>query len=391
MACSRTKLLSTSALKVASSRVGPGSRVATGGVALLPIGARVREGWLRPGRGTPEPTEQATQPKAWHGPSMPGVATTPSRRLPLVAAARARVDVGIVSWNTRDLTLAAVEHVLQQANEIDLRVLVRDNGSTDGTAEALALRFPDVILDVGDNVGFAAGVNALVRLSQAPWFLTLNSDAWPEAHALHRLVEVGRRHPAAAAIAPLVLRPDGALEHTTHPFPSLRVAALTGLGAQRVIGSASARAMCLPGAWPHDEERQVDWAVGAALLLRRDALDQIGAFDESFFMYAEDLEWGWRAAHAGWETWFTPEAVVRHVGNASGVRRFGSKRDQVAITNANAVVRRYLGGPSAAAWRALNALGAFRMAVRSLRRHNRSTARFWLRQVPAHLGRRPGR
>ena len=292
-----------------------------------------------------------------------------------------RVDVGIVTWNTRELTLQALERLLQSSGDVDLRVLVRDNGSSDGTADAIRERFPQVEVDVGDNVGFAAGVNALLARSEAPWFVTLNSDAWPEPGALRRLVAAGEAHPRAAVVAPLLLRPDGALEESAHPLPSLATAAVTGAGLERVLR----RRWGLSG-WGHDVERQVGWAVGAALLLRREAVAELGGLDASLFMYAEDLEWCWRARRAGWEVWFTPSAVVRHVGNASGEQRFGLDRDRVAITNANAIARRYL-GRRAVLWQLLNALGALRWVARAGLGGDLALVRYWWRQVPAHLGR----
>src|SRR3954454_14072682 len=142
---------------------------------------------------------------------------------------RPRVDVGIVVWNTRDLTLSAIARLETAADDVDLRVLVRDNGSTDGSADAIRAAFPHVTVTEGDNVGFARGVNSLLAISDAPWFVTLNSDAWPEPGALGRMVAAAEGAPRAAAVAPLLLRPDGELEHGTHPLPSIPVAAVTAL------------------------------------------------------------------------------------------------------------------------------------------------------------------
>ena len=280
---------------------------------------------------------------------------------------RPRVDVGIVCWNTRDLTLDAIARLIAASPDVDLRVLVRDNGSTDGTARAVADRFPELTLEVGDNVGFARGVNALLERSDAPWFVTLNSDAWPEPGALRRLVDVAVAQPRAAAVAPALLRPDGTPEPSAYDLPSLR-------GAVRSAVRPRAASPAAAG--------EVGWAVGAALLLRRSALDAIGGFDPTLFMYAEDLDWCWRARRAGWQVWFAPDAVVRHVGNASGVQRWGDRRESVAIVNANLVVRRYLGPVRGGAWQAVNALGA----VRAGTTRDRDRRNHWWRQVPAHLG-----
>jgi GT2 family glycosyltransferase len=296
-----------------------------------------------------------------------------------------RVDVGIVSWNTRELTLTAIGRLLDASRDVDLKVLLRDNGSTDGTVGAVRARYPDVDIDAGENVGFARGVNCLLARSSAPWFLTLNSDAWPEPGAVRTMVEVGAATPRAAAVAPLLCRPAGDVEPSVHALPSLRLAAVTALGAGPLLGARRARDWCLPPHWAHDRERDVGWAVGAALLLRREALDEIGGLDDGLFMYGEDLDWCWRAARAGWQVVFTPRAVVRHVGNASGAQRYGESRERVAIGNANAVVRRHLGARGLP-WQGLNALGALRRAAVAAARRDRDLARFWWRQVPAHLG-----
>src|SRR3954463_2202202 len=141
---------------------------------------------------------------------------------------RPRVDVGVVTWNTRDLTVQALRHLLDTDQGVDVRVLVRDNGSSDGTPEAIAADVPEAVLDVGpENLGFARGVNRLIEKSDAPWFLALNSDAWPQQGAIGRMVRAAEEHTNAAAVAPRLERPDGKLEHSTQSFPSLVMAVRT--------------------------------------------------------------------------------------------------------------------------------------------------------------------
>src|SRR3954469_10556844 len=94
---------------------------------------------------------------------------------------RVRVDVGVVTWNTRDLTVEALRRLLDTDQGCDLRVLVHDNASSDGTPDAVRQRVPEALVEESpDNLGFAAGVNRLLGRSDAPWFLALNSDAWPK-------------------------------------------------------------------------------------------------------------------------------------------------------------------------------------------------------------------
>ena len=300
---------------------------------------------------------------------------------------RARVDVGIVTWNTAALTVEALRHLRESDQGCDLRVLVWDNASSDGTADAIRGAFPDIdVTESRENLGFAGGVNRLLGRSDAPWFLALNSDAWPEPGAIGTLVETAEAHARAALVAPRLERPDGELEHSTHPFPSLRIARLYAAGGSSRLAVEDARALLLEPAWQHDEARPVDWAVAAAWLMRRSAVDEIGPLDESFFMYAEDLEWCWRARQRGWEILFEPAAVVRHVGDASGAQaRDQRARMALYLRNTNRFYRRAHGWFDATAYRALNAVACGRLAVSSRRRGDRGRASFWLAQARVHL------
>jgi GT2 family glycosyltransferase len=279
-----------------------------------------------------------------------------------MAVSGTAIDVAIVTWNTRESTLKAIEAVLADATD-EVRVLVRDNASSDGTAEAIAAAFPQVELDVGErNLGFAGGVNTILRRSHAPWVLLLNSDAWPEPGALREMVACGQRHPKAAAVTPRLLRPDGSPEVAAWPFPSIRVTARAGRRSYDPLGA-------------HRTEHRVDWAVGAALLIRRTALEQVGELDESLFMYGEDLDWCWRAREAGWEIWLAPEAVVRHVGNASGVQRYGDLQAARWIPNSIVVYRRRHSAVATYAWQLVNAIGSMHAARRARRSGNEEHAR----------------
>jgi N-acetylglucosaminyl-diphospho-decaprenol L-rhamnosyltransferase len=295
-----------------------------------------------------------------------------------------RVDVGVVTWNTRDLTVSALRRLLDTDQCADLRLFVHDNASEDGTADAVREQVPEAdVVSWPDNLGFAAAVNKLLARAESPWFLMLNSDAWPNPGAIGRMVDAALRHPRAAAIAPRLERPDGSLEHGTHPFPSVRIAVASALP----LRNAWAERHALHSAWRHDRERRVDWAVGAALLLRQSAVAEIGGLDESFFMYVEDLEWCHRAAERGWEVWFTPDAVVVHVGNASGKAKYGGSRSAVWIANTYRFYRRHHSRAGTVAYRLVNAAGAVVAALRAHARRDRAAAQYWWRQVPLHLRR----
>jgi N-acetylglucosaminyl-diphospho-decaprenol L-rhamnosyltransferase len=285
-----------------------------------------------------------------------------------------RVDVGVVTWNSAEVTPDALRRTLDADTDgLIASLLVHDNASTDGTPERISDEVPEAEVEVSaGNLGFAAGVNRIIERSSAPWLLLLNPDAWLEPQALARLVDAAERSESIAGVAPRIESPDGALEESTHPFPSLRVAALSALGLRRVVQ------------WPHDEARQVDWAIGAALLLRRRAIEDIGGFDERYFMYAEDLDWCWRARQRGWAIHLEPSAVVRHIGNVSGDKRFGASRDAIAIGNAIRFYRASHGRAAAAAWRTLNAVGTARLGVVARIRRDPAGAAYWMRHARAY-------
>ncbi len=292
----------------------------------------------------------------------------------------------MVTWNTRDLSVSALRALLDTDQGVELRVLVRDNASSDGTPEAIRAEVPEAELDAGrENLGFGAAMNTLIARSTAPWFFCLNSDAWPDPGALATLVAAAQAHPRAAAIAPRLERPDGELELSTLPFPSARIAAVLDLGLHRFMSPQHKADLLLEGWWRHDRPRAVDWAVGAALLFPRAALEVVGGFDERFFMYAEDLEWGWRAHRLGYETWFEPAAIVRHVGNASGEQSYSWRRTEAYLRNTHRFYRSAHGIPAAALYRGLEAIGsASRWLHYSLARQP-DLASAWKHRVKVHL------
>jgi GT2 family glycosyltransferase len=298
---------------------------------------------------------------------------------------RYKVDLCVVTWNTGEFTAPMLRDVLDADHGCDLRVLVRDNASSDGTPEVIARLVPEADVDVGnENIGFAAGVNTLIARSTAPWIFLLNADAWPLAGAVRALVKAAERHPRAAAVAPRLENPNGTLQHSTHPFPSVRVAALAALG-YRLSGQKRSERYLLNGAWMHDRPREVDWAIGAALLLRREAVQDIGGFDERFFMYAEDLEWCWRGRRRGWLIWFEPSAVVRHVANMSGARRYGNRRTRTHIRNSYRFYRSEHSLPSTIGWWGLQLAGVGARYVSAIARRDRSAAATWREHTKSYL------
>ena len=206
-------------------------------------------------------------------------------------------------------------------------VWVVDNASTDGSAEMAAAEFPwATVVASTENLGFGPAVNLVAERTRSGWIAISNADIEVTAGSLSRLLATGARDPEAGIVAPRLVLPDGATQHSVYAFPTLPYTLLFNSGIWR-LSPRLADEMALEGHWNPDRARAVDWALGAFLLMRRPAWDAIGGFDPGQWMYAEDLDLGWRAARAGWKTCFEPAAIVRHHGAAATSQLWGDARD----------------------------------------------------------------
>ena len=236
-----------------------------------------------------------------------------------------RVTIAIVSWNTRDLLARCLES-LQPGVERGLsQVWVVDNASSDGSPDLVRERFAWVRLIASDeNLGFGRAINIVARQTSSEWIATANADIALRPGALDALLEAGERDPRAAAIAPRLVLTTGETQHSVFAFPTLTVSAVLAVGAYKLSRTLGDR-RAFPGHWDTDRARRVPWAIAAFLLVRRAAWDAIGGFDERQWMYAEDLDLGWRLHNAGWATRYEPRAVVDHESAASTKQLFGAE------------------------------------------------------------------
>jgi GT2 family glycosyltransferase len=195
--------------------------------------------------------------------------------------------------------------------------IVVDHGSTDGTVELVRTRFPEVRVVEQPNRGMGGGNNAGMRIASGRYYLLLNSDAWVLGDGLERLVEFADEHADAAVVGPRLLNPDGSLQPSVRAFPTLWRLATEYLFLRKLAPRSRALNAFYGGGFGHDEVREAEWLFGACLLVRKAAADEVGLFDESFFMFSEETDWCYRFRSAGWKILFFPGAEVVHVGGAS--------------------------------------------------------------------------
>jgi GT2 family glycosyltransferase len=233
------------------------------------------------------------------------------------------VAVAVVSWNTRDLLAECLRSLAPEHEAGRAEVWVVDNASVDGSPELVRNEFPWVSLVAsGENLGFGRAVNVVAGRTAAPWIAPANADTALTPGALETLVAAGEQRPGAGIVAPRLVLPDGATQHSVHPFPTVPVALAFNLGVHRLSRRLGER-LAFTGSWDEERERVVDWAIAAFMLVRREAYEEAGGFDEAQWIYAEDLDLAWRLRRSGWVTLYEPRAAVRHSASASATQAFG--------------------------------------------------------------------
>jgi GT2 family glycosyltransferase len=196
-------------------------------------------------------------------------------------------------------------------------VVVVDHGSTDGTLAFVRERYPEARVVVQENKGMGGGNNAGMRVAGGRYFFLLNSDAWVIGDGLERLVAYADAHPEAAVVGPRLRNPDGTLQRSVRAEPTLWRLATEYLFLRKLAPRTNLLNPLYVGGFDHETETEADWLFGPALLVRREATDAVGLFDESFFMFSEEVDWLTRFRRAGWKVLFFPGAEVVHVGGAS--------------------------------------------------------------------------
>jgi GT2 family glycosyltransferase len=215
------------------------------------------------------------------------------------------------------MTLECLAKLQASLGDLEAEVFVVDNGSQDGSATAIRTAFPQVrLIENAVNLGFGPANNQAIRLASGKYILLLNSDAFPKPGAIANLVAYLDDHADTAVVGPRLLNRDGSLQKSCYPFPSPFRATCDYLMLTAIWPDSS-----LVGDfrnWPHDRERVVDFVIGACMLVRRSAIDQVGLFDEEFFFYGEETDWCRRFNKAGWKVAFSPGGEVYHLNGASG-------------------------------------------------------------------------
>lgn len=232
-------------------------------------------------------------------------------------AASPDLSVVIVSWNVRELLRACVQSVDRGRGGLDIELIVVDSGSADGSPQMVAGEFPWVrLIARPENVGFPKGNNLGIAKANGRYILLLNPDTEIVGDALPVMVEFLQSHPDVGGLGPMLLNPDESVQSSRRRFPTLATGLLESTWLAGLAPGVMRRYYAQDLA--DDETADVDWVMGASLLVRREAAAQIGGMDEAYFMYSEELDWCRRIKDNGWRIVYLPAArVVHHVGKSS--------------------------------------------------------------------------
>ncbi len=221
------------------------------------------------------------------------------------------LTIVIVSWNVRDLLRRCLQSIWLDGGTLE--IVVVDNASSDGSPEMVRTEFPRVrLIANAENRGFTAANNQGLATSQGRYLLLLNPDTEVMGDALATMLRYMEAHPTAGALGPKLLYPDGSQQSSRRRFPTLATALVESTVVQEWWPDNRILRRYYMADTPDDAIQPADWVVGACLLVRREAYEQVGGLDEGYFMYSEELDWCRRYKSAGWEIVYLPTATVIH-------------------------------------------------------------------------------
>ena len=241
------------------------------------------------------------------------------------------VSVIIVSYNTEDILRNCLRSLFTNSAGIEIEVFVVDNNSADGSAHMVQTEFSRVhLIANAKNVGFAAANNQAFRLAKGRYIILLNPDAYLQALSLDKGIDFMDKTPRCGLCGGRIISPEGKLEPSARRFPSAVSKLLTLSGLSGKFSHSPFLNRHEFGGFAHDQPMEVDWVPGTFTIVRKKMLDEIGFFDERFYLYYEETDLCLRAKMAGWKVYFIPFAEVMHIGGASSKTRQDKAIDKKA-------------------------------------------------------------
>lgn len=238
------------------------------------------------------------------------------------------LSIIIVNYNSCELLKGCLQSIQETCRDVDPEILVVDNDSKDSSVEMVRETFPSAeIIASPVNLGYARAINQASEITTGQYILILNADIIIKPKAIQSLLSFMEKHPGCGIAGPKLLYPDGRLQLSCRTFYTLKTILFRRTFIGQMFPKSNTLKDHLMSEWDHNCEKDVDWLVGAALIVRRDAIDQVGSMDERYFLYLEDVDWSYRMNIAGWKVCYVPQAEVIHYYRQGSRSESGFTRD----------------------------------------------------------------
>ena len=216
------------------------------------------------------------------------------------------VSIIIVNWNTAKLLIQCLDSIYKTGSRYSFEVIVVDNGSRDDSVTLVARQFPSVVLiRNNENLGFARANNQGLSVGKGRYFMLLNSDTIVLQGAIDALIQVADAHPKLGVVGPTLLNMNGTVQKSWSSFPSF-------------ISELLGRNFRIRRPVPNQVNAyDVDWIMGACMLVRTETIADVGVLDDDYFFYAEELDWCFRMKRKNWSIWYITDAEIYHLGGGS--------------------------------------------------------------------------
>jgi GT2 family glycosyltransferase len=223
------------------------------------------------------------------------------------------ISIIVVSYNTRDFLRKCLGSLGRDSSGLIGEIIVIDNCSSDGSADLIEHDYPDVtLIKNASNLGYACAVNQGIRRSHGRYFLILNPDIETTGDAVKNLWSFMEATPDAGIAGGKLLNPDGSLQTSCRTFYTVPTVLLRRTFLGKIFPNSGLVRRHLMLDWDHNSDRQVDWVIGACMIVRREAYQAVGGMDERFFLYLEDVDWCFRMKKHGWKVYYVHSAVMEH-------------------------------------------------------------------------------
>jgi N-acetylglucosaminyl-diphospho-decaprenol L-rhamnosyltransferase len=254
------------------------------------------------------------------------------------------VDLSIItiSHNHRHLLDVCLRSLLETQRNVSLEVIVVDNTGADGTTQMVEARYPEVrLVRNGRPVGYAANANKGLRLAQGRYPLLLNPDMELLPGALDALVDFMDAEPGVGLAGPKLLNPDGSLQPSCRRFTTPAHFFIRGLRLDGLLANTPTIREAVYAGWDHADVRDVEYVTGACMIVRREALANVGLMDEGYELYFEDQDWCYRMGEQGWRVAYVPQSQMIHHHQRASARGLFNHSTRVHVQSMVRYLRKH--------------------------------------------------